>query len=224
MTIKASRHSTLILAAGFLVCFAGALPVTATGAESSGAESSSATASKSETATPGKSVRHATRHWKRHAHRKYTRTASKSSESRKGSEKDVADTVNSMAEIPASVANANAQMPSADALADSASAMTAKANTMLLASADQPADPQAAEDAPVSASDQLNDLDRALQETTPARQTLAMVSAAKPVAAAAALAPADDSASWDMTSLIGKIFIAFGAMLTLASAARMLMA
>jgi hypothetical protein len=92
-----------------------------------------------------------------------------------------------------------------------------------LASADKPADPQAAADAPVIASDQLNDVDRALQET-PARQTVAMVSAAKPVAAAAALAPADDSASWDTTSLIGKIFIAFGALLTMASAARMFMA
>ncbi len=216
MTIKANGHSALIIAAGFLVCFAGTLPATAAGTDS-------ATASKSETATSGKSVRHATRHWKRYAHRKTSRVASKPSESRKVAEKDLADAGNSPPEIPAAVANANAQMASADALADSASAMTAKANTMLLASADNPADPQTAADAPVIASDQLNDVDRALQET-PARQTVAMVSAARPVAAAAALAPADDSATWDTTSLIGKIFIAFGALLTLASAARMFMA
>jgi hypothetical protein len=222
MTIKASGHSALALVAGLLICFAGALPATAAGADS--AESSSATASYSETATSGKSVRHATRHWKRYAHRKPTRTASRSSETRKAAEKEVAaNTVNSPLDIPASVANANAQMASTDALADSASAMTAKANTVLLASADRPTDPQAAADAPLVASDRLNDVDRALQET-PARQTVAMVSAARPVAAAAALAPADDSATWDMTSLIGKIFIAFGALLTLASAARMLMA
>jgi hypothetical protein len=223
MTIKASGHSALIFAAGLLVCFAGALPATAAGADSTAA-------SKSEAATSGKSVRHATRHWKRYTHRKATRVASKSSESRKAAEKDLADASNSPPEIPATVANANAQMApaiaqtaAADALADSASAMTAKANTMLLASADKPTDPQASSDAPVAASDQLNDVDRALQET-PARQTVAMVSAAKPVAAAAALAPADDSATWDTTSLIGKIFIAFGALLTLASAARMFMA
>ncbi len=215
MTIKASRHSALILAAGFLVCFSRALPATAAGDDS-------ATASKSESATSGKSVRHVTRHWKRYVHRKTTRVASKSSESGKAAER-VADASNSPPEIPAFVANANAQMPSADALADRASAMTAKANTMLLASADKSTDPQAAADAPVIASDQLNDVDRALQET-PARQTVAMVSAAKPVAAAAALAPADDSGTWDTTSLIGKIFIAFGALLTLASAARMFMA
>lgn len=220
MTIRASGHSALILMAGLLICFAGALPATAAGTGS--AESSSVKASTSETATTGKSVRHATRHWKRHAHRKYTRSASKSSESRKAADKDVAaDTGNSP--LPVSVANANAQMTSTDALADSASAMTAKANTVLLASADQPADPQAAADAPLIASDQLNDLDRALQET-PARQTVAMVSATRPIAAAAALASADDSAAWDMTSLIGKILIAFGALLTLASAARMLLA
>jgi hypothetical protein len=33
-----------------------------------------------------------------------------------------------------------------------------------------------------------------------------------------------DSANWDQTSLIGKIFIGFGALLTVASAARMFMA
>ncbi len=116
-------------------------------------------------------------------------------------------------------------MASADALADSASAMTAKANTVLLAAADKPADAQATADAPAVASDQLNDVDRALQATpAPATQTVAMASAARPVAAAAALAPADDSASLDKTSLIGKIFIGFGALLTMASAARMFMA
>jgi hypothetical protein len=41
--------------------------------------------------------------------------------------------------------------------------------------------------------------------------------------AAPVLASSDNSA-WDQTSLIGKVFIAFGALLTMASAARMLMA
>jgi hypothetical protein len=38
------------------------------------------------------------------------------------------------------------------------------------------------------------------------------------------LASGSDSSTWDQTSLIGKIFIAFGALLTMASAARMFMA
>jgi hypothetical protein len=218
MMIKASGRSALIVAAGLLVCFAGPLPARA-------ASGDSAAASKSETSTSGKSVRPSARHWKSYAHRKYARTAAKSSESSKASEKDVADAGDSPAVIPASVANANAQMTSTNALADSASAMTAKANTMLLASADKPADAQAPADAAVVASDQLNDVDRALQETPAKQQTVAMASAAKPVAAAApVLAAANDSSTWDQTSLIGKIFIAFGALLTMASAARMFMA
>jgi hypothetical protein len=43
-------------------------------------------------------------------------------------------------------------------------------------------------------------------------------------AAPAASAAGSDSSTWDQTSLIGKIFIAFGALLTMASAARMFMA
>ena len=98
--------------------------------------------------------------------------------------------------------------------------MTAKAN-ILLASADKPGDAQPTTDAVVS-SDQLNDLDRALQQNS-ATQTVAMA-AAKPAPAAPVLASSNDSSPWDQTSLIGKIFIAFGALLTMASAARMFMA
>jgi len=125
--------------------------------------------------------------------------------------------------MTASVANANALMTATDAPADSAEAMTAKANSVLLAAADRPADAQAAPaDAAVVASDQLNDVDRALQET-PARQTVAMASA-KAASTPPVQASADDSTGWDQASLIGKIFIAFGALLTMASAARMFMA
>ena len=85
------------------------------------------------------------------------------------------------------IANANAQMNAADAAPDSpakamSAAMSAKANTILLAAADNPADGQApAEGAAVTAPDQLNDLDRALQEN-PSTQTVAMAQA-KPAAA-----------------------------------------
>ena len=55
------------------------------------------------------------------------------------------------------------------------------------------------------------------KDTAPAA-TLAMAVAQAPV-----MASTDDS-TWGQTSLIGKIFIAFGGLLTLASAARMFMA
>lgn len=210
MTIKASGRSALILAAGLLVGFAAPLPAMAAGADSA--------VSKSDSATSGKSIRHGSRHWKRYAHRRYSRVAAKPAESSKAAEKNVADTSDSPAAIPASVANANAQMASPD----SASALTARASTMLLASADKASDAPAPTDTAVVASDQLNDVDRALQET-PATRTVAMATV-KPASAAPVLAASSDNSSWDQTSLIGKIFIAFGALLTMASAARMFMA
>jgi len=217
MMVKASGRSALVLATGLFVCFAGPSPVLA--ASSDGA----AATSNSESATPGKSVKENVRHSKRYTHRRSNKVASSSTDSKKSAEKDVADASgNNVPAIPASVANANAQLTSAYA-ADSASAMTAMANTMLLAAADKPASPdaQGAADAAVVSSDQLNDVDRALQQT-PSTQTIAMASAEP--AAAVVMASGNESSTWDQTSLIGKIFITFGALLTMASAARMFMA
>ncbi len=216
MMIKASGRSALILATGLFVCFAGPSPTMAASADST------ATILKSDGATAGKAVKQSSRHWKRSAQRKSSQVASKSDETRKA---DVADAAgDTPAAIPASVANANAQLTS-DGPADSATAMSAKASTMLVAAADKPTDPQAATDTQVVSSDQLNDVDRALQQTQapPSTQTVAMASA-KAAPAAPALASGGDSSTWDQTSLIGKIFIAFGALLTMASAARMFMA
>jgi hypothetical protein len=209
MMVKASGRSALILATGLFVFFA------TLSAADSGAI---AATSKSGNATSSKSVRHGARHWKR-----YARKSSKSvkSDTRTPTENDLADASGGGA-IPASVANANAQLTSADGAIDSARAMTAKANTILLAAADKTMDGQPAADPAVVSSDQLNDVDRALQQN-PATQTIAMASA-KAAPAIPALASSNDGSTWDQTSLIGKIFIAFGALLTMASAARMFMA
>ena len=226
MIIKASAGSALILAAGLLIGFAGPSPAMAAGEDS-------AAVSKSESATSGKSVRHGSRYLKKHyAHDKSTHAASKSDESKK-EEKQVADAGGTPPAMPAWLANANAQMTAADAPPDSAKGMSAamseKANTVLQATADKPADAavekpadaaEAPADAAVVAPDQLNDGDRALH---PSSQTVAMASA-KPAADGTAQAANNDSSTLDKTSLIGKIFIAFGALLTMASAARMFMA
>jgi hypothetical protein len=219
MMVKASGRSALILvilAAGLFVCFAGQSPVVAA---SSG---SAAATSKTDSATTGKSVRHSARYWKRSVHRKSSKVASKSIETKNIADHDDPDfSGNDAPSIPAAVANANAQLASAD---DSASAMTAKANTMLLAAADKPipAEAQSATDEALVSSDQLNDVDRALQQA-PATQTVAMA-VVKPAPAAPAQASSNEPSTWDQTSLIGKVFIAFGALLTMASAARMFMA
>ena len=115
MTVKASAAGALMLAAGLFVSIAGPSPATAAGSES-------AAASKSESATSGKSAKSSSRYLKkkRYAYRKFTRTASKSAETGKAAEKDVADA--SAGVRPAmteSIANANAQMNSADAAQDS---------------------------------------------------------------------------------------------------------
>ena len=228
MTIKASAGSALILAAGLLVGFAGPLPAIA-----AGADADSAAVSKSDSATPGKSARQGSRSLKkRSAHRKDTPAASQSAESKKPDEKQVADaSVSPRPAIPAWLANANAQMTAADAAAapDSAKGMSAamseKANTVLQAAADKPADAEAPADTAVVAPDQLNEADRALHlQEAPATstQTVALASTSRPTADGQAAT--SDSSTLDKTSLIGKIFIAFGALLTMASAARMFMA
>ena len=216
MNVKASGRSALIVVTGLFVCFASPAQVTAASSDSSGASS------KSDDSTSGKSVRQSSRHWKRYAHRRNSGATSKSAEAKKAADKDSADVSQTTPTlIPPSVANANAQLTSADASGDSASAMTAKASTMLLAAADKPAEAQAPTEAAVVASDQLNDVDRALHQT-PATQTVALAPAR--AAPAAVQASGNDNSTWDQTSMIGKIFIAFGALLTMASAARMFMA
>ena len=132
---------------------------------------------------------------------------------------------------PEWLANANAQMTAADAAPDSAKGMSAamseKANTVLQAAVDKPADAEAPADTAVVAPDQLNETDRALTSTggppPPPRRRLRWPRPADR-RRRAAQAATNDSSTLDKTSLIGKIFIAFGALLTMASAARMFMA
>jgi hypothetical protein len=230
MTVKASAAGALMLAAGLFLSIAGPSPATAAGSES-------ASAAKSESAASNKSAKSSSRYWKkkRYAHRKYTRTASKSAETGKAAEKVVADASAGIRPVMSeSVANANALMNSADAAQDNtgdsaramSQAMAAKANTILMAAADNQADGQAPAEGAVTAPDQLNDVDRVLQENqssqTVATQTVAMAQA-KP-AQQENPDQASNNDSLDKTSLIGKIFIALGTLLTMASAARMFMA
>ena len=122
-------------------------------------------------------------------------------------------------------------MTAADAPPDSAKGMSAamseKANTVLQAAADKPADAEAPADTAVVAPDQLNEVDRALHYRRARRHVHADGCDGlghRPAAESPAQAATNDSSSLDKTSLIGKIFIAFGALLTMASAARMFMA
>jgi hypothetical protein len=232
MTIKASGRSALLLAAGLFVCFAGPSQAAA------GAEGAAANA-KSETAGPPvalhKYARHGSRHSKKYANRQSDKVAQKPDTEKKA---DAAGAGDHSSAIPPAVANANAQLTPADSpTGNAAEAMTVRANDIVQAVApSQPFDAPlpAADDqsgAQVVAADQLNDVDRALRENTAAASTPAAATRAAPLALASAEAPAapvaagsNESSAWAQTSLIGKIFIGFGALLTMASAARMFMA
>jgi len=89
--------------------------------------------------------------------------------------------------------------------------------------ADKPADAEAPAE-PGAVVDQNNTIDRSL---TPSEQPAATATQGVVLAStsrATSDASVNDSSTLDKTSLIGKVFIAFGALLTLASAARMFMA
>ena len=228
MTIKAG--AALIFAAGLLMGFAGPLPAAAADGDNVGA-------AKSESATSDQSARHGSRHLKKHdADRKSTRAAAKSDESNKVDEKQAADSTGSAAAaLPSWVANANAQMAAADAPPDSARGMSAamsdKANSVLQAATDKPAEAETTAEPGAVAADQPGTLDRSLtpsdqptattaQGATATTQGVVLASTSRPSSEAAS----NDSSTLDKTSMIGKIFIAVGALLTVASAARMFMA
>jgi len=204
------------------VCFAG--PSQAAGADADNA----ATSSKPENAAGAPiALDKYTKHAARHAHRKSSKVALKSSTAKKPATTDVtADDGDSPTAIPPSVANANARLASADTPAGKAKAMSARANEILQTAPDNAADAQPAAETQLVSADQLNDVDRTLRETTRPAPTLAMAAAEAPAAPAATVmaAASNESSTWDQTSLIGKIFIGFGALLTMASAARMFMA
>ncbi|QUS39219.1 hypothetical protein RPMA_10500 [Tardiphaga alba] len=72
------------------------------------------------------------------------------------------------------------------------------------------------------ASDQLNELDRAAEDKPPL--TLAKATIDAPASPAPAATTVENNRPWEQTSLIGKVFIALGGLLTVASAARMFIA
>jgi hypothetical protein len=237
MNIKASGRSALIIATGFWVCLASPLQA-AEDADGGVAASTTETAAGPPVAL-NKFVRKS-RHWKRvSSQRKPVKVASKAStENAKPSKiKKVIDADAAMKDddsqsaIPLSVANANAQLAAADLPADTNTVSTKASNMLRTMAARQgdSAEPQPSASAPAAnaelvSADQLNDVDRALSDSrsddrdkAPAA-TLAMAMAQAPAAVST------EDSTWGQTSLIGKIFIAFGGLLTLASAARMFMA
>jgi hypothetical protein len=223
MIVKASGRSALILATGLLVGFA-AGPSRAAPASADNAAANAR--SENAAGTPialNKYAKHSARHGKTYAHRSSSKEALKSPTADKAAGDDDADNSSAAPTIPQSVANANAQLPSGDSpTRDAAQAMSARANDLLQNAQDSAADAQPAALTQVVSADQLNDVDRALQSTSAAPAQAA--ASAEPPATPVVANSSGESSTWDQTSLIGRIFIGFGALLTMASAARMFMA
>jgi hypothetical protein len=118
--------------------------------------------------------------------------------------------------LPVKVADARAQMGS-DSNGDAGIKPTGNATATAGAGESRPASSDA--QLQVLSQDELNDLDRAA--TDPAASPPKLSAA---VANSHAEMREERASAWAQTSTIGKTFIAFGVMLTLASAARMFMA
>lgn len=226
MNVKASVRSTMILAAGLFLYISAPLQA----AENSDGGTSAATERVGAPVALNKFTRH--RHQVKTAslRRKAVKLAFKPSAAKRA-EKTKRDEVSSSDDKPSlalspSIANAHAQLAAADISGDSAIALTSQARDRLQVLAANEPEPQAnAKDAgsEVVAADELNELDRAAGETAPTQKPALPPTVTMAMAQAPASVSSSDSA-WDQTSLIGKIFIGFGALLTLASAVRMLMA
>ena len=217
MRIKASGCSALILATGIFVGFASPSQAAA-GTDGATADSGSEAA----VGTPialHKNLRHNWRHGKHHARGKFHRVALKTAGHKKAAATEIAaDNGEALPDLPLNVANAYAQLLFAGKSGGDIRAMPARANDLLPAVPENPAEARANNETQIVAADQLNDVDRALHESNP--PAAAMASANPPPV----VASGQENSTWDQTSVIGKIFIAFGALLTMSSAARMFMA
>jgi hypothetical protein len=228
MAKKINGRSLLIIAAGICMWFTGSPQLVKS------AQAAYEQAAKTKDTEAGKPIavkklaKHSSRSWKKHAsaQRKLKKIAAKSSQPKMLAilKMDDGDT---LAALPADVANANARLASDDTPAASGKVMSVRADAVTQtapqpnAATDQMSDTV---DSRLVSADQLNDVDRALTENKAPVPLLAMAAAStSPMINARIMASTEDNA-WAKSSIVGKIFIAFGGLLTLASAARMFMA
>ena len=220
MISTASGRSAFVAAAGLLVLLAN--PVTAaTDADDSAPGSKPAVVTH-------RTFRHALHHRRHYVHRRSHAIATKADDNeadRKAPDAAPAPADNKVSSsMPPSIANANAQLLLAGVQLSSAAAIPPGTGIPATPS-DNPANATADSRTLMAAADQLNDVDKTLQEGGPSTAGTADASpSTAPISAppaTAAVTMTGESSTWDQTSLIGKIFIGFGALLTMASAARM---
>jgi hypothetical protein len=222
MNVKAIGRSALIATAGLWMCFAG--PIRAQQSEAGASDPTAATESPTGDPIAQKKLvkKPAKKQVVTHP-RQSGKVVSKGSGARKAG--DAETSADDAAPSPA--AKAYAPVQAGESPAESAlKAMSVQADSVLqTARQGDPNTPQADAPAPSTgqgSADRLNDADRSLSPgpTPTVAPSLAMAPTQTPPAPPAA---SDSDASLQGTSLLGKIFVAFGALLTIASAARMFM-
>lgn len=228
MRIRSAGLAALVAAAGFWMSFSGA-PAMAAKSTAQTAKAAKANAAdrpvvlakfkKQRVAKKSKPAKHAKKTGSKVAS-KAARATQTSDDKSARSEAKVAES-QSKTDLPASVANARAQALAADEARNIAALdSTDVVDGMKLASADQVPGSDTAPDTSTAASPEAAAPAAVAPPVSAPGKILRPVSSGdRPVAK-----PADDSDPWSKTSLIGKIFIAFGSLLTLASAARLLIA
>lgn len=214
MSINISGRSALIFAAGLWIGIAGPMRATETDAKTAAAPAT-ASVSADKPIVLNKYARH--RHGRKLAvkSRRSIKLAARPAKANAGEEPGG----DSQSAIPAAVANANAQFPATEMPVETPQTLAARADDVLRGvggKTDGEAVPADARLQLVSA-DQLNDVDRAIDDNKPSPE-------AAPATVDPQMAASRDGTALDQTSLIGKIFIAFGGLLTLASAVRMFIA
>lgn len=218
--MKASGRAALIGLAGLLLLFGGL----AQAAPASATSKSDSAGKQADTAKPGKHRRHESRHTgSSKTAQKSDDKADKTDAPAKADEAVADNNAQASSQMPPAVANANAQLAATDTpTAAAASAMTDRANGNVQAAADNTGAGNA--ESQVVAPDQLNEIDRAAQQDSPPAQKAVIAATEAQPRPAPVMASSQQSSAWDQSSLIGKIFIGVGTLLTLASAARMFMA
>jgi hypothetical protein len=230
MSIRANGRSALIIAAGFWLGLTGPMRATDSAAEPAGL------ATHTETAGAPVKLSKFSKHRSHKRHAARTRKSAKPESKAHETASEDQDGDKQHIPLPPTVANANAKIPdpAEDSPQTEASALASTAGDMLPANNQEGSAPQgdssssSAASADVVPSDELNEVDRAMIESEQTTPTLALASIEAPASANgtnAATAQASASASsWNQASFVGKIFIAFGGLLTLGSAVRMFMA
>jgi hypothetical protein len=228
MNMKTSGLSALIITAGFCVCFA--QPLRAAETDSSPADSTAQTDDTADAPDAPIAPKVVKPRAKRPAEAHAVKSGKMASKNPNG---NAAQDDAAPANVRPSVANANARLQAGDSPADNAlRTMSSQADNMLrtvkqadpAASQTDPAASQTDSAAPSAANtemvaaDQLNEVDRSLGDDKAPAPTLSMAVAQAPYGTS------NIDSTWSQTSLIGKIFVAFGGLLTVASAARMFMA